>query len=76
MTYRLDSDLPRPYGWLSAAGGGRDPVIRWQPVIPTPQHIMERVLRQPKTKMVAWMASNCNTHSNRQGKGGGEQILL
>jgi len=68
MTYRMDSDIPRPYGWISEK---RNPtfypseVKTWMSA--RPLHPEDRRNRtHPKSKMVAWIASNCNTHSNRE----------
>ena len=67
MTYRLDSDIPRPYGWiteLSKPSFYPAAVTDWRAVQPLDPG--ERALRShPKSKMVAWIVSNCNTHSNR-----------
>ena len=67
MTYRMDSDIPRPYGWISER---MNPTfyppeeIHW--LEPQPLHPEERKIRtHPKSKMVAWIVSNCKTHSNR-----------
>ena len=61
MTYRMDSDIPRPYGWISEK---RNPtfypseVKTWMSA--RPLHPEDRRNRtHPKSKMVAWIASNC-----------------
>jgi len=68
MTYRLDSDIPRPYGWVSELGSTQvyPPTnIAWRPPRPLSQE--ERAARaHPKPRLVAWLVSNCNTHSNRE----------
>lgn len=65
MSYRLDSDILRPYG-------------AFKEIRPIPQqaalgsHIAKfgrdhSYLAKNKTKLVAWFVSNCNTPSNREG---------
>ena len=68
MTYRTDSDVYRPYGWLAEAGAGQAATsiypqtgLEWRQ--PPPAEIGAK--RSSKTKMIAWIVSNCNTHSNR-----------
>ena len=66
MTYRVDSDIYRPYGWVSELGSPSifppDPdSIRWR----KPPERYSPARKRQKTKMVAWVVSNCNTHSNR-----------
>jgi len=71
MTYRWDSDIIHPYGWITPAV--HDPY-------PVPMHPdslqLERLkaeTSQPyrtnyalgKTKMVTWFVSNCNAPSGR-----------
>jgi len=67
MTYRLDSDIYRPYGWLSESNSEEvypSPKLQWM----TPPEMGTEQIRtkHKKTKMVAWIVSNCNTHSNRE----------
>lgn len=68
MTYRMDSDIARPYGWISEKTKPSfypSQVTQW--LEPRPLHPAERSARtHPKSKMVAWIVSNCNTHSNRE----------
>lgn len=52
MTYRLDSDIIRPYGFFEKRH------THYQP--PTALEIQNR------TKKIAWFVSNCNTHSSRE----------
>ena len=101
MTYRLDSDIPRPYGWLSELGSTQlypPSNLAWRPPRPLSQVSSavknktlfvtssdkykslsrlqafmciisqeERAARaHPKPRLVAWLVSNCNTHSNRE----------
>ena len=65
MTYRLDSDIYRPYGWLSEVNSQEvyPSKLKWM----TPPLIGTEYLKpkHKKSKMVAWIVSNCNTHSNR-----------
>ena len=68
MTYRTDSDVYRPYGWLAEAGAGQTAASIYPPASlewrqPPPAETGAK--RSSKTKMIAWIVSNCNTHSNR-----------
>ena len=73
MSFRLDSDFSRPYGWVEPIG---DPFM-----YPPTQHNLPKMvpkrgaevvpadLRQivaTKTRPVAWVVSNCGTHSQRE----------
>ena len=88
MTYRLDSDLARPYGWFSPLQSPDPPNSRQQPkefqgsdnlkrnppmpevswVRPTSpsKELQNKLGLLKKPKLVAWMASNCDTHSDRE----------
>ena len=55
MTYRRDSDIFTPYGGF---------IKRPEPVSVEP--ILERVRGLPKSKMVAWIVSDCRTNSKRE----------
>ena len=78
MTFRLDSDFPNPYGWvepinnpLSVPTGIND-----LPDLTFDTQKRDKItvnfiedLRQKtskKQKLVAWMVSNCGTHSQRE----------
>ena len=66
MTYRLDSDIYRPYGWLSERDSHDvypSPTLQW--TTPPDMGTEQITTKHKKTKMVAWIVSNCNTHSNR-----------
>lgn len=52
--YRWDSDIPRPYGYIS----------EFKPKPPVGSSIHKNYA-QNKTKQVAWFVSNCNPNSNR-----------
>ena len=52
MTYRRDSDIPTPYGYITP--------------LPTPRPINVSGLARKKTKLVAWVTSNCVTTSKRE----------
>ncbi len=52
MTYRLDSDIPMPYNAYADYKRGKPPSLD------------ESVISQPG--IVAWVSSNCNTHSERE----------
>ena len=69
MTYRLDSDIPRPYGWFTDKNSPRQffppSSLAWRQ--PTAlSEARKRKYQHPKPKLVAWIVSNCNTHSNRE----------
>jgi alpha-1,3-fucosyltransferase len=53
MTYRLDSDIVEPYGKILP----RHTQVSWTP----------KVTLTAKQKEVAWIVSNCETSSNREG---------
>lgn len=64
MTYRWDSDIVSPYGWIEPSGE--------LPLHPNPavlQNTMEQKsvenYARGKTKMVAWFVSNCRAPSAR-----------
>ncbi|XP_037094589.1 alpha-(1,3)-fucosyltransferase 7-like [Pollicipes pollicipes] len=70
MSYRWDSDIPVPYGLVlprnSLSEAARQHVLpeavrRSLPLRPQ----LQRSLSRPKTKLVAWMASNCDAPSRR-----------
>ena len=66
MTYRLDSDIYRPYGWLSEMDSQEvypSPKLQW--MAPPDIGTKQIQTKHKKSKMVAWIVSNCNTHSNR-----------
>ena len=55
MSYRRDSDVPAPYGTFG------------QSLQPTSvKTILNRVRGLPKSKLVAWVVSNCKTPSKRE----------
>jgi len=73
MTYRLKSDIPIIYGWLSLKGkeersrssqslqkGGHKPKS-WLTPHPTHPSIIKRVAGFPKNKLAVWLVSNCDT---------------
>lgn len=55
LTYRQDSDLYFPY----SAFRRRDVIV------PTNNGYLDKIIKN-KTKLVAWMSSNCNTYSKRE----------
>jgi len=72
MSYRIDSDIYLPYGYVSEKESGsvlapyppkwpNSSVVRSMPVLPPKwrQH-------QDKRKLVSWVVSNCKTHSKRE----------
>ena len=78
MTYRLDSDIPKPYGWIeprrrpdtTLAGYLRR--RRWPPY-DRPAFLRGlgsrgAEFRRPakKPKLVAWIVSRCSVHSGRE----------
>ena len=71
MTYRADSDIPRPYGWVEPA---EKPFV-----YPTDQRLVKwgnytavntfktyASLLKKKTKKVAWIVSRCHSASKRE----------
>jgi len=68
MTYRLDSDIPRPYGWFTENDSPQfyPPIeLPWRQPQPLTK-VQKYKYAHPKKKLVAWIVSNCNTHSNRE----------
>jgi len=68
MTYRMDSDIPRPYGWFSEKTSVQIyPPVDHNWLQPKPLTEVQKHHRaHPKKNLVAWLVSNCNTHSNRE----------
>lgn len=52
MTYRLDSDIPIPYGWITKN--------------PNNSKISVEIDFKQKTKQIAWFVSNCESFSRRE----------
>ena len=74
MTYRFDSDIPRPYGWVEPIDGSyvyptdRDSIL-WRPYQDTRAEEVKAKYKEvmaKKDKKVAWIVSNCNTNSQRE----------
>ena len=80
-TYRDDSDLQRPYGWIDAidaplqyAPQWRENQNLWQSRPFDKGEFVETLPQRPqkfrdlakKPKLVAWIVSNCRTNSNRE----------
>lgn len=68
MTYREDSDIYRPYGWFSSSDSPSSPPSAplspsWRKPPPVQQIVTQN---SSKTKLIAWIVSNCDTHSNRE----------
>nr|CAH7760466.1 unnamed protein product [Callosobruchus chinensis] len=55
MTYRLDSDIVRPYGYIKPLLPSQKP-----PDLPSVQEI------EARPKKIAWMVSNCDSESQRE----------
>ena len=86
MTYRRDSDLVRPYGWISPLQTPPNslqqptefqrsenlkrnpptPEVSWLTPTSPSQELQRALGRLKKPKLVAWIASNCDTHSDRE----------
>ena len=78
MTYRLDSDFSNPYGWVEPAGQPLGippkpndfPDLTFDAMSETNYHseFLETLKQKTakKEKLVAWMVSNCKTHSQRE----------
>lgn len=64
MTYRWDSDVVRPYGWIEPTGS-----VPLHPDEATLKQLIKspatRNYAEGKTKMVAWFVSNCVSFSGR-----------
>ncbi len=79
MTYRLDSDFPRPYGWAEDLEHPRhlpprfSDLEKWAPydkeafVKSLPSRPPEFLDLAKRPKSVAWIVSHCRTRSNREG---------
>jgi hypothetical protein len=65
MTYRRDSDVVQPYGWIQPIGS-----IDLRPEVGKINQEMilaiKRKSRNKKTKLVAWFVSNCQSKSQRE----------
>ena len=65
MTYRLDSDVVQPYGWVQPTGS-----FTLRPDNREIKLAMEfaagRKSKSKKTKLVAWFVSNCQSQSKRE----------
>lgn len=74
MSYRWDSDYPRPYGWIVPKDSTEfyAHLIEWMPydrgafldTLPTKPASFHALAKRPK--MVAWIASNCEAHNGRE----------
>jgi len=78
MTYRRDSDIPRPYGWIEPKDEPRTtpwwvgPDTKWRRFdmeafkasLPSKPEAFKAIARKPKG--VAWIVSNCGTRSARE----------
>ena len=76
MTYRLDSDIPAPYGRTvpkSAKFSYASSVLHWDPAY-NPSEFADSVAKRPKEfralarrpRAVAWIVSHCDTDSDRE----------
>lgn len=54
MTYRLDSDIPVPYGWMTKNNPTNNSIINVE------------IDFEQKTKQIAWLVSNCESFSKRE----------
>ncbi|CAG9571935.1 unnamed protein product [Danaus chrysippus] len=67
-TYRLDSDIPLPYIQIRDKNGkvvGPKKDMKWEDMGFFKDEELE-LLKQNKTKAVAWFVSNCETRSSRE----------
>ena len=65
MTYRLDSDIVQPYGWIEPLDAfGLNP--KPETISGAIKMIADRSLVSKKTKLVAWMVSNCASKNLRE----------
>ena len=67
MTYREDSEVLYPYGWLSNKGKSppKEPKETWLKPHPTSSRLVAKVKALGHRKPVAWLVSNCHTSSQR-----------
>jgi len=62
MTYRLKSDIPIIYGWLSLKGKEESSVASsWLTPHHTHPSVVDRLVGLPKNKLAVWLVSNCDT---------------
>lgn len=65
MTYRRDSDVVQPYGWIQPIG-----TFSLNPSVEEINREMELAVKRKttnkKTKLVAWFVSNCQSKSQRE----------
>ena len=68
MTYRKDSEVLYPYGWLSNTGKSwsRKAIETWLKPHPTSSELVAKVRALGHRKPVAWLVSNCHTSSQRE----------
>ena len=68
MTYRSDSDIARPYGWITENSYSQiSPPKQVDWLQPRPLTAAQKRSRtHPKKKLLAWMVSHCDTHSKRE----------
>lgn len=68
MTYREDSEVLYPYGWLSNKGKSPPKELKetWLKPHPTSSGLIAKVKALGQRKPVAWLVSNCHTSSQRE----------
>ena len=67
MTYRADSEVLYPYGWLSEKSSPASSTPRtWLKPHPTSRALVAKVRSLGSRKPVAWLVSNCQTSSQRE----------
>ena len=67
MTYRADSEVLYPYGWLSEKSSPASSTPRtWLKPHPTSRALVAKVRALGRRKPVAWLVSNCQTSSQRE----------
>jgi len=63
MTYRADSEVLYPYGWLSGKSSPASSTPRtWLKPHPTSRALVAKVRALGSRKPVAWLVSNCQKH--------------
>lgn len=65
MTYRIDSDIVQPYGWTQPLGSFTIHP-KTEQIARAMQVASKRKSTFKKTKLVAWMVSNCQSKSQRE----------
>ncbi|KAJ8873990.1 hypothetical protein PR048_024830 [Dryococelus australis] len=69
MTYRLDSDVYRPYGYFVPTNNNSSEYVDVRRTLDVPWKVQDNILApvpSNKTGLVAWLVSKCKTPSQRE----------